>query len=166
MGIPDSTQYIAALQMINDVGEATLKTLPASLVCMYEYYVGKFQLQRFRLESAVSHLQTAFNRCHAQAFKQKRLMMYLLVVIIIRLILISLTAARMIRGSRPSLRLLQRYQLEQPFRPLLEALPKGNLPLFLAALESNQRWHCLHGHYLVLMRGGRALCYRSLVKKS
>jgi nuclear mRNA export protein PCID2/THP1 len=80
-----------------------------------------------------------------------------------RLVLMYLIPAKIMRGSLPSLKLLESFDM-MCYIGIVKALRSGNLSLFDSALEEHEYLFIHKGLYLVLQRM-RLIVFRSLCKK-
>jgi hypothetical protein len=122
-----------------------------SQLVTYRFYVGRKAMFDSDFKAAEEYLSFAFQRCHARAKKNKRL------------ILIYLLPVKMLLGHMPKRELLEKYDLLQ-FVEVARAVSSGNLSLLNEALERNEAFFIRCGIYLILEKL-KVITYRNLIKK-
>jgi hypothetical protein len=131
---------------------------PASQRVSYLYYLGRFFFSSNHFFHAQVALNAAYEQCHAEGTKQRRL------------ILIYLISSNMILGRFPSQRLLARPEaanLGDIFLPLCYAIVKGNLVAFNGALEGKYKdWFLAKGLFLTLKNRCEVLVWRGLARRT
>lgn len=118
----------------------------------YSYFTGMKSLYDSDYRKADNLLSFAFENCHKQYFKNRR-------IILIFLIPVKMLFA----GSMPTKQLLQEYNLEQ-FEELLDAIKDGNLYSFDEAIEKHSDFFYCYGIYFTLEKL-KGLVYRNIFKK-
>lgn len=113
----------------------------------YHYFVGRLSLLSSQFARAERQLTFAFDKCPASALKNKRLILRYLVPV------------RLVLGVFASPALLRKYNLFY-FEKLCRAVDRGDLRLFEAELEANQRLFIRQGSYLLVERA-RTIAYRN-----
>ncbi|KAJ2888200.1 hypothetical protein GGI21_006758, partial [Coemansia aciculifera] len=115
----------------------------------YSYWLGRYYLVCYYVDSARSQLEYAFNSCPAWHFHNKRA------------ILRHLLVANMIRGRLPSLQLLEKHEMEPVYAHLAYHFRKGNLAGFQHVLAENLEFFRSQGNYLILLERTEILIYRN-----
>uniref|UniRef100_A0A7S2YCU8 PCI domain-containing protein n=1 Tax=Entomoneis paludosa TaxID=265537 RepID=A0A7S2YCU8_9STRA len=118
---------------------------------MYRYYTGRLSLFEDQYADAEQNLEYAFQNCHVNAVKNKRIMLRYLVPV------------KLYRGRLPSASLLQKYGLTE-YGPLVDSMRKGDLRTFNDTLVRFQDKFIRQGTYLLLEKC-KAICYRNLFKR-
>lgn len=117
----------------------------------YRYYVGRKAMFDSNYKSAGEYLTYAFERCHKQSKKNKRL------------ILIYLVPIKMILGYMPQRSLLAKYDLLQ-FWELVQGVQSGDVRRLNVAMQQHQKFFVQCGIYLLLEKL-KVIAYRNLFKK-
>mmetsp|Transcript_18616 Transcript_18616/g.23973 ORF Transcript_18616/g.23973 Transcript_18616/m.23973 type:complete len:408 (+) Transcript_18616:114-1337(+) len=117
----------------------------------YKYYTGRLSLFEDQYADAEQNLEYAFENCHVQAIKNKRVILRYLVPV------------KLYRGRLPSAALLQKYGLTE-YGPLVDSMRKGDLRTFNDTLVRFQDKFIRQGTYLLLEKC-KAICYRNLFKR-
>ena len=117
----------------------------------YNFYVGRLAVFEDAYERADQHLTYAFEKCHAQATKNKRLILQYLIPV------------RLILGSLPTQKLLLAYDVRE-FSDIVEAMRRGDARLLNSALDDGEATFIKQGTYLILEKL-RMSVYRTLFKK-
>lgn len=118
----------------------------------YSYFTGMKSLYDSDFRKADNLLSFAFENCHKQYFKNKRI------------ILIFLIPVKMLfSGFIPTKKLLDDYNLQQ-FEELCEAIKDGNLYSFDEAIEKHSDFFYCYGIYFTLEKL-KALVYRNIFMK-
>ncbi|CEP13448.1 hypothetical protein [Parasitella parasitica] len=130
-----------------------LGLFPIGQQVTYRYYNGRYALYQGRLQHAQNHLMFAFEKCHAQQWHNKRLILHYLIPI------------RIILGHLPTIQLLEKYQLTAPYIDLMKALRSGNIHGYLMHLETHFQYFYSHFTYLLLRERGLVLLWRCLLYK-
>ncbi|KAG0044787.1 hypothetical protein BGZ83_009936 [Gryganskiella cystojenkinii] len=141
-----------------------LKDYPMSQQVIHRYYLGRYYLYQLDLRRAEANLGFAFRNCpdpgpdpgaNEVIYKDSRL------------ILTFLTACRLCLGRLPSPHLLQSYDLERYFAPLMQAVRVGDLGLLTQALSSPDLmgWLVKKELYFLLKEKLIVLCWRSLIRR-
>ncbi|KAJ2757091.1 hypothetical protein GGI19_000332 [Coemansia pectinata] len=115
----------------------------------YSYWLGRYYLVCYYVESARSQLEYAFSSCPEWHYHNKRA------------ILRHLLVANMIRGRLPSMRLLDKYEMEPVYAHLAHHFRKGNLAGFQRVLADNLEFFRSQGNYLILLERTEILIYRN-----
>lgn len=124
---------------------------PVSQQVTYRYYVGRKAMFDSNYKSAGEYLTYAFERCHRQTKRNKRL------------ILIYLVPIKMILGYMPKKSLLEKYDLLQ-FWELVQGVQSGDVRRLNVAMQQHQRFFVHCGIYLLLEKL-KVIAYRNLFKK-
>lgn len=117
----------------------------------YRYYVGRKAMFDSNYKSAGDYLTYAFERCHRQSKRNKRL------------ILIYLVPIKMILGYMPQRNLLEKYDLLQ-FWELVQGVQSGDVRRLNVAMQHHQKFFVQCGIYLLLEKL-KVIAYRNLFKK-
>lgn len=123
----------------------------------YRYYMGRYFLQQYQIHEAFEFLSEAFKLCRQDDYSHRRK------------ILIYLIPSALIIGLSPHRELiLQRYNLEDHFGPLIGALRHGDHKQFYYALNSKDRaqWFISNGTYLLLADRCQILLFRNLFRRT
>lgn len=137
-----------------------LSLFPASQRVTFLYYLGRYHFANNHFFRAQNALQGAYDQCHVQALRQRRL------------ILIYLIAANVILGRFPSSRLLQRPEasgLQEKFGPLCRAIVRGDLASFRQYLDmdgGNADWFLSKRILLQLSNRCETLVWRSFARRT
>ena len=126
-------------------------SFPKSEKVTYNFYVGRLAVFEDAYERAAEHLEYAFAHCHAQSVRN------------VRLILQYLIPVKLILGTLPSQKLLEKYELRE-FVDVVEAMRRGDARTLDAALSSGESTFIKQGTYLMLEKL-RMSVYRTLFKK-
>mmetsp|Transcript_10219 Transcript_10219/g.33735 ORF Transcript_10219/g.33735 Transcript_10219/m.33735 type:complete len:237 (-) Transcript_10219:344-1054(-) len=127
------------------------RSFPRGDVVTYRFFVGRLRMFEDQYAPAEAHLAYAFARCDRRSPRNKRA------------ILEFLLPVRLRRGSFPDAALLRKYGLAT-LAPLVDAVRRGDLRAFHAALDANRRAFVERGTFLLLEKV-EVLVYRNLVKK-
>lgn len=117
----------------------------------YQYYTGRLCLFEDQYGDAERNLDYAFQNCHFQALKNKKIILRYLVPV------------KLYRGRFPSPMLLQKYGLTE-YGPLVDSMRKGDLRTFNDTLVRFQDKFIRQGTYLLLEKC-KTVCYRNLFKR-
>jgi hypothetical protein len=137
-----------------------LALFPASQRVTFLYYLGRYLFANNHFFRAQNALQGAYDQCHVQAIRQRRL------------ILIYLVSANIILGRFPSPQLLQRPEaagFQQKFEPLCRAIVRGDLASFRHYLDldsENADWFLKKRILLQLSNRCEVLVWRSLARRA
>lgn len=137
-----------------------LGLFPAAQRVTFLYYLGRYAFANNHFYRAQLALQTAYDQCHAQCIIQRRL------------ILIYLTASNIILGRFPTSQLLQRPEaagLAEKFKPICEAIAKGDLASFRKHMDldaRNAEWFLQKRILLQLSNRCEVLVWRSLARRT
>ena len=118
----------------------------------YKYYVGKKFMFDNDFKSAEEYLTFAFQHCHRQSRKNKRL------------ILICLIPVKMLLGHMPTETLLRKHDLLQ-FADVARSVSTGNLLLLRQSMERHEAFFVRCGIFLILEKL-KTITYRCLFKKA
>ncbi|TPX64906.1 hypothetical protein SpCBS45565_g05523 [Spizellomyces sp. 'palustris'] len=118
----------------------------------YHFLVGRLKLYYHKFRAAERHLSFALEHCHARAGANRCRIFSLLVV------------ARMVRGMIPRAYLLEKFQLEQSFGPLIAAYKRGHLAEYDRLLEKNASFFASLGVLYILEHRTRIIMYRNLFR--
>jgi len=124
---------------------------PVAQLVTYRFYVGRKSMFESDYKMAEQCLMFAFERCHRQAYKNKRL------------VLIYLLPVKMLLGHMPKRQLLEKYDLMQ-FSDVAKAVRQGNIRLLNTSLQNNEMFFIKCGIYLILEKL-KIITYRNLIKK-
>jgi len=136
-----------------------LNAFPKSERVTYLYYLGRFLWANSHFYRAALALQKAFEECHLQCLKQRRL------------ILIYLVSANLVCGRFPSKQLMSRPEaqgLGERFEPLCRAISQGDVVQFRRILEPGSReysWFSFHRIDLQLRNRCEVYVWRSLTRR-
>ncbi|XP_074597207.1 PCI domain-containing protein 2 [Brevipalpus obovatus] len=117
----------------------------------YNHYLGMKSMFDSDYKAADKLLTFAFEKCHPQSLKNKRLT------------LIFLIPVKMLLGTMPTIELLQKYDL-MAFKPIVKAVKEGNLNDLDVALETHSDFFWKYGIYLILEKL-KIIAYRNVFKK-
>ena len=117
----------------------------------YRFFVGRKAMFDSDYKLANECLTYAFENCHKNSTKNKRL------------ILIYLVPVKMLLGFMPSRCVLEKYNL-QPFWNLVEAVVQGHLKNFEQVLETHESFFIKAGIYLIVEKL-KIMAYRNLFRK-
>jgi hypothetical protein len=117
----------------------------------YRYYVGRLHMFEDNYKEAESNLNYALAHCHQNAVSNKRRILNYLIPV------------KLERGRLPTLKLLEKYKLEE-YVPLVTAIQRGDLRLFNDTLLKYQDKFIRRGTYLLLEKC-KTVCYRNLFKR-
>ncbi|KAI7827344.1 hypothetical protein BX661DRAFT_183093 [Kickxella alabastrina] len=120
----------------------------------YSYWLGRYYLVCYYVDSARSQLEYAFNGCPAWHMRNKRAVLRYLFV------------ANMIRGQLAHPALLEKYQMEPVYAELAWHFRKGNLAMFQQVLIANMEFFRSQGNFLILMERTEILIYRNVLMRS
>jgi len=136
-----------------------LYAFPKSERVTYLYYLGRFLWANSHFYRAAMALQRAFEECHSQCLKQRRL------------ILIYLVSANLACGRFPSRQLMSRPEaqgLYDRFEPLCRAISRGDIVEFRRVLNPGSRehaWFSFHRIDLQLRNRCEVYVWRSLIRR-
>ena len=137
-----------------------LALFPASQRVTFLYYLGRYHFANNHFYRAQLALQAAYNQCHSNCLKQRRL------------VLIYLITANIILGRFPSARLYLRQEaqgLREKFEPICKCIAKGDLATFrlLTDLESDDAEWFLHKRiFLQITNRCEVLVWRSMARRT
>lgn len=137
-----------------------LALYPASQRVTFLYYLGRYQFANNHFYRAQRALQAAYDQCHAQCPKQRRL------------VLIYLISSNLVLGRFPTLRLLKRteaYGLGQKFQPICSCIVKGDLTSFRRLMDLNNNdaeWFLSKRILLQFANRCEVLVWRSLARRT
>ncbi|KAE8743525.1 hypothetical protein FOCC_FOCC010850 [Frankliniella occidentalis] len=138
--------------LIRAIDSSPYKDLfPVSQQVTYRYYVGRKAMFDSDYKTAGEYLTYAFERCHKQSKRNKRL------------ILIYLVPIKMILGYMPQRKLLEKYDLLQ-FWELVQGVQSGDVRRLNEAMRQHQKFFVQCGIYLLLEKL-KVIAYRNLFKK-
>ncbi|OAP56455.1 hypothetical protein AYL99_09634 [Fonsecaea erecta] len=151
-----------AQQMLSsiDVQSPPLSYYPAAQRVTFLYYLGRFHFANNHFQRAQKVLQTAYEQCHRQATKHRRL------------ILIYLIAANLCLGRFPSAALLSRPEgsdIGPRFTPLCKIIQTGDLGSFHQYLDLDSesgQWFLKRSILFQLRNRCEILVWRSLIRKT
>lgn len=117
----------------------------------YRYFVGRKAMFDSDYKAADEYLTFAFENCHRQSKKNKRL------------ILIYLVPVKILLGYIPSKSVLEKYDLLQ-FWELVQAVCQGNLRLLDEVIDKHEAFFIKCGIYLIVEKL-KIIAYRNLFRK-
>lgn len=117
----------------------------------YRYYVGRKAMFDSDYKAADEYLTYAFENCHKQSKRNKRL------------ILIYLVPVKMLLGYIPKREVLEKYDVIE-FWDLVQAVCQGNLKLFDELMEKHEAFFIKCGIYLIVDKL-KIIAYRNLFRK-
>lgn len=119
----------------------------------FRYYRGRIHIHQNEFKEAEMNLSTALDNCHSSSFKNARLILSYLIVVMI------------LRGRFPKESLLLKYKLKQQYFELTNAVVQGNLVGFTKSLQDNLEFFMRLELYLILQVKLKNLLYRNLLKR-
>ena len=137
-----------------------LGIFPASQRVTFLYYLGRYLFANSHFYRAQLSLQAAYDQCHAQGIKQRRI------------ILIYLITSNIILGRFPSSGLLQRPEaagLFEKFEPICMAIVRGDVASFRRSMDidsKNADWFIRKRILLQLANRCEILVWRSLARRT
>ncbi|XP_076632137.1 PCI domain-containing protein 2 isoform X1 [Colletes latitarsis] len=117
----------------------------------YKFFVGRKAMFDSDYKAADEYLTYAFEHCHKQSTKNKRL------------ILTYLVPVKMLLGYMPKHSLLEKYNLME-FWELMEAVKRGDLRNLEKVMEKHESFFIGAGIYLIVEKL-KIIAYRNLFKK-
>lgn len=117
----------------------------------YKFFVGRKAMFDSDYKAADEYLTYAFEHCHKQSVKNKRL------------ILTYLVPVKMLLGYMPKQKLLEKYSLME-FWELMEAVRNGDLRNLEKVMEKHETFYIAAGIYLIVEKL-KMIAYRNLFKK-
>ncbi|KAG0033477.1 hypothetical protein BGZ82_006093 [Podila clonocystis] len=157
-----STRLIPTMLANISKAGVKLKQFPMSQRVTQSYYLGRYYLYQLDLRTAEHYLGFAFRNCVNAGDAENEAVHWNS-----HLILIYLTACRLCLGKMPSLQLLQAYDLDMYFSPLITAIKLGDLALLQDTLESGRSdWYIKKEIYFLLKEKLTLLCWRSLFRRA
>ncbi|XP_069677150.1 PCI domain-containing protein 2 [Periplaneta americana] len=117
----------------------------------YRYYVGRKAMFDSDYKAADEFLTFAFEHCHRQCRRNKRL------------ILIYLIPVKMLLGYMPSPAVLEKYDLTQ-FTDVVQAVQQGNILQLNRVIQQHETFFIKCGIYLLLEKL-KTITFRNLFKK-
>ncbi|KAL8917508.1 MAG: hypothetical protein Q9208_007913 [Pyrenodesmia sp. 3 TL-2023] len=137
-----------------------LSLYPAAQRTTFLYYLGRYHFANNHFYRAQLALQAAYNQCHRQATRQRRL------------ILVYLITSNMILGRFPSPQIYQRPEargLREKFEPLCSAIAKGNIASFRKLTDIDNPSVSWFLHWRILLQIANrceVLVWRSLARRT
>ncbi|KAL8709457.1 MAG: hypothetical protein Q9220_005840 [cf. Caloplaca sp. 1 TL-2023] len=137
-----------------------LSLYPAAQRTTFLYYLGRYHFANNHFFRAQLALQAAYNQCHRQATKQRRL------------ILIYLIASNMILGRFPKPHVYQRpgaQDLRDRFEPICHAVAKGDIASFRTLTDIDNPSTAWFLHWRILLQISNrceVLLWRSLARRT
>ena len=128
-----------------------LSTYPMAQQVTYNYYYGRLLIFEENYTLAEAALHDALVHCHAAHTANKRR------------ILTFLIPVSLLRGKYPRVELLQKYDLQPIFQPLVAAIKQGDLARFMAELNDRAEIYIQKGIYLLLEKL-KIIVYRNLLR--
>lgn len=126
-------------------------SFPLAQQITYKYFVGRQAMFDSDYKNADRYLSYAFNHCHKQFPRNKRL------------ILIYLVPVKMLLGYMPKREMLERYDVLQ-FHELACALKEGNILKFDEVIQRHEAFFIDYGIYLIVEKL-KSIGYRNLFKR-
>ncbi|XP_048508184.1 PCI domain-containing protein 2 isoform X2 [Athalia rosae] len=117
----------------------------------YKFFVGRKAMFDSNYKAADEYLTYAFEHCHKQSSKNKRL------------ILTYLVPVKMLLGYMPKKSLLEKYNLME-FWEIVEAVKRGNLHSLEQVMNKHEIFFISAGIYLIVEKL-KLITYRNLFKK-
>ncbi len=117
----------------------------------YRYYVGRLHMFEDNYRESEVHLNYALKHCHKNAISNKKKILNYLIPV------------KLERGRLPTLKLLQKYNLQE-YMPLVTAIRCGDLRMFNDTLLKYQEKFIRRGTYLLLEKC-KTVCHRNLFKR-
>ncbi|XP_023940759.1 PCI domain-containing protein 2 homolog [Bicyclus anynana] len=124
---------------------------PLAQQITYRYFVGRKAMFDSDYSTAESYLSFAFQKCHRNSHKNKRL------------ILTYLIPVKMLLGYMPTVGLLEKYDLLQ-FLELISTVKNGDLRGIDSVMEKHESFFISAGIYLIVEKL-KIIAYRNLFKK-
>ncbi|KIW05546.1 uncharacterized protein PV09_03424 [Verruconis gallopava] len=151
----------SAEQIFTNIGAKSppIEIYPRSERATYLYYLGRFYFTVNHFYRAQAALQAAYDECHKQATKQRRL------------ILVYLVTSNIILGKFPSEALYQKPEargFRERYQPICNAIRSGDLASFrrLTAMDNEHaEWFLFHRVFLQIRSRCEVLVWRSLSRK-
>eukprot|EP01135_Chromosphaera_perkinsii_P002896 Nk52_evm7s230 gene=Nk52_evmTU7s230 len=128
-----------------------LERFPMGQRVTYSFYLGRLHMFNGEYQQADEQLSFALQHCHRDSRANKYL------------ICLYLVPAKLLRGSLPSRKLMQKYRLRE-FEGIVAAIRSGDLKLFNASMEKHQNFFIGHGIYLILEKL-RIITFRTFFKR-
>ncbi|KAF9386598.1 hypothetical protein BGX21_000742 [Mortierella sp. AD011] len=160
-----STRLMPTMMANISKAGVNLSDFPMSQQVTHRYYLGRYLLYQLDLRRSEKHLKFAFNNCPGPSQDETENMVTFKNS---RLALLYLTACRLCLGRMPSLQLLQAYNLDTYFQPLITAVKSGDLSLLQRSLSSPElmSWFVRKEIYFLLKEKLAVLCWRSLIRRT
>lgn len=133
--------------------QISFKSYPMSQQVEYRFWLGRYYLLKNQLANAYCHLYWSFVNCHQQSPKNEQLILKFLI------------PCAMLLGKMPVVSLLQNYNLEGRYGPLMTLLREPNFDRMLAHLNSQRQWFQSRGLYILFMTKSILVMLRVLVYK-
>ncbi|KAL9599430.1 MAG: hypothetical protein Q9219_003867 [cf. Caloplaca sp. 3 TL-2023] len=137
-----------------------LSLYPAAQRTTFLYYLGRYHFANNHFYRAQLSLQAAYDQCHRQARKQRRL------------ILIYLITSNMILGRLPKSYVYERpeaHGLREKFEPVSQAIVRGDLASFRTLTNINNAstgWFLHYRIFLHIANRCEVLVWRSLARRT
>ncbi|KAJ3277023.1 hypothetical protein HDV01_000075 [Terramyces sp. JEL0728] len=141
------------------VVEQTGNYLPDTIVIQkadtvtFNYYVGRVYIYFHQFDKADQVLSKAMEDCTFSHFHNRQSILKYLVI------------ARIVRGKLPTPQLLQKYQLDKHYLPLLNAIIKGDIGRYNEELDLQRKYFTKSGFYMILKHRVLPLLYRNLIQR-
>jgi hypothetical protein len=128
------------------------ETFPSAQKVTYAYYVGRLAVFDDDYARAEKNLSYAFEHCSKNTPRNKKLVLRYLVPV------------KLILGKKPTVRLLEKYRLDE-YKTVVEAVKKGDVGQLNDALQEHQVTFIMQGTFLVLEKL-RNVALRTLFRKT
>ncbi|KAG8933598.1 hypothetical protein FRC02_011520 [Tulasnella sp. 418] len=134
--------------------ERYLDQVNKAQVVEYRYWVGRYRLLQNEPREARELLQLAFDQCPNSSRNKRQILIYL-------------TAASIPSGYLPHPMLLYRFDLAEPFLPLINAIRSCNAHAYRSHLNDLRwmEWFSKHEILFGLKECGDVLIWRGVIKK-
>ncbi|CAG9311844.1 unnamed protein product [Blepharisma stoltei] len=129
-----------------------LRIYPKCQQVEFNYYEGRFSIYDQNIKRAEECLEFAFNHCHKDNIRNKRIILRYLVPV------------KVGRGKFPTEALLRKYKLQE-LGDILKCIKTGNIGGYASALDANQDKFIQQGIY-IMMETLKILAYRNLFLKT
>ncbi|ANB14544.1 Thp1p [Sugiyamaella lignohabitans] len=116
----------------------------------YRYWLGRFYLNKNQLSHSYNHLLWSFKNCHSSSPNKRLILLYLL-------------APAILLGKIPRYELLQAYNLDSIYWPLIHSIKRANYQQFMTHLESNEAFFYDHRILVLLQSRSVIILYRMIL---
>ncbi|KAG2220962.1 hypothetical protein INT45_006495 [Circinella minor] len=134
-------------------GGVELIDFPISQQVTHRYYLGRFSFYKQQLIVAENHFQFAFQHCPIHSWHNKRLILKFLI------------PTRIIMGKLPSMELLEKYNLKNPYAYLKQTIKRGDIRQFNIIMDQNYHFFTCTWSYLLLKARCPILLWRSCLRR-